>query len=165
MLSYLTAHTNNLQKSSFRQDEFLRSEGALRNYSELSGISTGVEKYWGDRLLGNYVKASYDFSHDYIRDGERSITDYIGSDGSVYKTDLDTLKSFSTNGLHTIDLATNLFSKKAGTFYLRTCFKASGSAGSSTNSTVPLRQIAAVGPSWSESRIMHRSSYPCRRGK
>ncbi len=131
-LSYLTAHTNNLQKSSFRQDEFLRSEGALRNYSELSGISTGVEKYWGDRLLGNYVKASYDFSHDYIRDGERSITDYIGSDGSVYKTDLDTLKSFSTNGLHTIDLATNLFSKKAGTFYLRTCFKASGSAGSST---------------------------------
>ncbi len=131
-LSYLTAHTNNLQKSSFRQDEFLRSEGALRNYSELSGISTGVEKYWGDRLLGNYVKASYDFSHDYIRDGERSITDYIGSDGSVYKTDLDTLKSFSTNGLHTIDLATNLFSKKAGNFYLRTCFKASGSAGSST---------------------------------
>lgn len=125
-LAYTTAHANNLQKTSFRRDEFLRSEGALRKYTELAGVSAGVEKYWGDRLLGNHVKVLYDYNHDYTRDRNRSVSDYFSPDGSLSRTDTDAFRSASTGGEHNVRVSSNLYSPKAGNFAAGLGFRAAG---------------------------------------
>ena len=145
-LAYLTANANNLQKQSFRQDEYLHSEGALRNYTENVGISAGAEKYWGDRLLGNNVKVSYSYDHECRSDRSGSMADWFSEGGEVFRSEKSTRQSLSSHGEHRIFVTSNLFSSVAGNFYAELDFRTTGSRNSSTteNSVVPPQGAAML---------------------
>ena len=115
-LAFLTAHSNNLGKTTFRQDEYLKSEGAMQRDEKNSGISAGVEKYWGDRLLGNNIKLSYGFYKTDTKNGRRSKSDYFGEDGSVFRTDTDTTANRSLIGVHDFSAHSTFYTDKAGLF-------------------------------------------------
>lgn len=107
-ISYLTVDANNLDKTSFRQDEYLRGNGPITKYRETAGGSAGFEKYWGDRLLGSNLKLSYSYRHDYDSQKRRSASDFFRSDGSLIRADSDTLAAMNASGIHTVEFSSEI---------------------------------------------------------
>ena len=133
-LAYLTAHANNLGKDSFRQDEYLRSDGSLLSYEEKAGISAGVEKYWGDRLLGSNVKASYEYNCAKARKRDRLLDELFDESGSVFRTDADTTSFTSRYGRHLFGLNSSLYSESLGSFMTINRFSAADNSNISIES-------------------------------
>ena len=132
-ITYLTLDANNLDKESFRHDEYLRSNGSLSKYRETAGGSAGLEKYWGDRLLGSNLKLSYSYRHNYDSRRKRSASDYFNPDGSVVRMDTDTSALMSTQGTHTVRLFSEIHNKTVRNLSLYADVSVSGNSSRSEN--------------------------------
>ncbi|MBE6236962.1 MAG: hypothetical protein E7116_02245 [Bacteroidales bacterium] len=91
----------------------------LSSYSENSGIAVLVSKYWGDRIIGNNITASYSFSHAYDRTEGRSATDYIATEASPAILFRDTTRNRSINKAHHLGLDLYCAKTKIGTINAR----------------------------------------------
>ena len=132
-ITYLTIDANNLDKESFRHDEYLRSNGPISRYRETAGGSTGLEKYWGDRLLGSNLKLSYSYRHNYDSQDRRSASDYFTPEGSVFRMDTDTLALKSTLGTHTVSLSSEIHNNTLRNLSLYAIVSASDNSSHSEN--------------------------------
>lgn len=81
-LASINAYADNINRGSNQLNSITSASGGLNNYNEKLHLDTGMEKFWGNRLMGNSVRFSYSFDKDYTADNSTSITDYFATDES-----------------------------------------------------------------------------------
>lgn len=76
--------------------------GSLGDYRLQHYLKTGIQRYWGDRLLGSNFKIDYSYQGDNTRSFSRSSKNYNASYGSPERIVSDTLSSNEISGEHKI---------------------------------------------------------------
>ncbi len=91
--------SNNLGED---QPEHFHVEGckSLSSYSEQSEVSIRTSKYWGERMIGNHIRASYSFGHSYQQDRRRSAQDYFATHDTPALSFRDTSQNGSSDRHH-----------------------------------------------------------------
>ena len=102
-LTYINAYTNNLGRTSNRLN-VLDNVSSQQQYHLNSCVSAGMQRFWGDRLLGNYVRFDYSYESDSLRQFKRSLLSYPDYDDSPARSLSDTTQTGSRNGTHRIDM-------------------------------------------------------------
>lgn len=108
LLWSVKANANNIGRSNNEFNSIKNPYGALGSYDEKTVADATLTKYWGDRLLGSSVYASYGFVKDYTRSFSNSLSDYFATQDSPARSYADTTSSSSVRGTHRIDLNVNL---------------------------------------------------------
>lgn len=91
----------------------------LSSYSENSSIDLKITKYWGERIIGNNIMASYSFGHAYARKEGRSATDYLQTEVSPSILFRDTTRNSSVNKAHHLSLNLHCVKARIGTIDAR----------------------------------------------
>ena len=78
-LFFLNTYSNNLGLNSNRFRVAEMPKGSLSDYHIQSDISTGIQKYWGDRLLGSNIRFDYSYKDDRRNSFSRSLKTYLAS--------------------------------------------------------------------------------------
>lgn len=103
-LASINAYADNINRGSNQLKTITAPTGGLNNYNEKLHLNTGVEKFWGDRLMGNSVRFNYSFDKDYTKDNSTSITDYFATDDAPQMRYSDENISSSVTKQHYADL-------------------------------------------------------------
>ena len=103
-LASINAYADNINRGSNQLKTITAPTGGLNNYNEKLHLNTGVEKFWGDRLMGNSVRFNYSFDKDYTKDNSTSITDYFATDDAPQMRYSDENISSSVTKQHHIHL-------------------------------------------------------------
>jgi hypothetical protein len=97
-LVFANAFSNNLDLD--RNTLNIAGDRSLKHYNRKSTGSVGLEKYWGDRLLGNHIHLDYAYNDNLKRSFNRSLLTYQDPDGTPSRTLSDTTQSQNTTGSH-----------------------------------------------------------------
>ena len=111
-LAYLNTYSNNLGKQENMQTVGAIDGGSLQDYHRTTSAGGGVQKYWGDRLLGSNFSLSYAYNRDHRRSFSRSMLTYPGDISSPQRAIEDSTQSISTEGRHQIHLYSAINDKK-----------------------------------------------------
>lgn len=84
------------------------SGSPLKDYQEQAGGSVSLNKYWKNRQYGNSLSAKYGYIHNYVRDSERTGTEYFENSDNPEMTAADTSSAWNTSGVHRISISTDL---------------------------------------------------------
>lgn len=103
-LAYVSASANNINRSSHRLEDVASPGGPLTSYGEDIKVGSGIEKYFGERLYGNSIAASYNYGHGYRSDSSDSVTDYFETSESPAMHETDTVRSSSVRSSHNVGL-------------------------------------------------------------
>ncbi|MBR1574244.1 MAG: outer membrane beta-barrel protein [Bacteroidales bacterium] len=108
LLLYGDAYTNNIgsQDNSFHPAGV--TPGSLRSQDRKISAGTGIQKYWGDRMMGSNIKADYKFSSDKVSSHSRVVKDFFseGDESRAYdiaNTDKSSTMSHSAGAFLTLN--------------------------------------------------------------
>lgn len=101
-LFFLNTYSNNLGLNSNRFRVAEMPKGSLSDYHIQSDVSTGIQKYWGDRLLGSNIRLDYSYKDDRRNSFSRSLKTYLASVDSPEREVSDTLFNRSSSGTHNL---------------------------------------------------------------
>lgn len=111
-LAYVNTYSNNIGRENNIQTDGLSNGGSLQDYHQKTYAAVGVQKFWGDRLLGSNFKLSYAYGKDRRRDFVRSLMTYPGTDGNPQRAIEDTSQSNLSSGVHQICVYSEINDKK-----------------------------------------------------
>lgn len=111
---HIQGGSNNVGKS---QPELFHPDNnkPISSYSENSSANLKITKYWGERIIGNNIMASYSFGHAYARKEGRSATDYLETEASPSILFRDTTRNSSVNKAHHLSLLLHCVKARIGT--------------------------------------------------
>ena len=103
-LTYANAYTNNLGLTNNRLN-ILDNVSSQQQYHSNSCASAGVQRFWGDRLLGSNFGFGYSYEYDSHRQFKRSLTSWPDYNDSPAKELSDTTQTNSGSGTHRISMS------------------------------------------------------------
>lgn len=80
----------------------------LNSYTENIYLSTGVHKFWGERVYGNNLKFDYAYNNSYGRSFQRGMTEYFQTEDNPLTSYSDTTSFSSTGASHSFSLDLSL---------------------------------------------------------
>ena len=80
LLLSLKTNLNNIGRSDNASNFYAYPGGSLSDYHEKAVANAYMEKYWGDRLMGNSLIFNYITEKDYTRSANRALTEYLKTD-------------------------------------------------------------------------------------
>ena len=107
-LAWADLNFNNVNYSDNRLDERVSWFRPLSGYREATTAGAGVQKYWGDRLLGSNFSAGYSLTKDYSRSFSHGSTSYLALPGSPAREEADTASTSSTALVHNFNASVSL---------------------------------------------------------
>lgn len=109
-LVFANVFSNNLSLD--RNTLNIEADRSLKQYNRNSMGNVGLEKYWGDRLLGNHIHFDYACNDNLKKSFNRSLLTYQGPDGNISRTLSDTTQSRNTTGSHRFVIQSSINDKK-----------------------------------------------------
>ena len=106
-LTYVNVYSNNLGITNNRLN-VLEHLSSQQKYQQNSCASAGVQRFWGDRLLGNYFGFDYSYESDSQRQFKRSLLSYPDYNDSPARELSDTTQTNSGSGTHRINMVLTL---------------------------------------------------------
>ena len=103
-LTWVNAYSNNLGLTNNRLN-ILDHVSSQQQYQLNSYASAGVQRYWGDRLLGSNFGFDYSYESDSHRQFKRSLLCWPGYEGSEARALSDTSQTNSLDGTHRIGMS------------------------------------------------------------
>ena len=110
-LTYGNIYSNNLGIQSNTINNLEGGAGSLQNYHQKSFALIGMQKFWGDRLLGSNINVSYSYSNDAQRNYSRTKTTYSEQDYPLARIVLDSTMNRQNSGIHQIELISTINNK------------------------------------------------------
>jgi hypothetical protein len=110
-LTWVNAYSNNLGLTNNRLN-ILDHVSSQQQYQLDSYASAGLQRYWGDRLLGSNFGFNYSYESDARRQFKRSLLSWPGYDDSEARALSDTTRTNSLNGTHSIGMSLTLNNPK-----------------------------------------------------
>ena len=102
-LTYANVYSNNLGLTSNRMN-VLDNVSSQQKYQQNSCASAGVQRFWGDRLLGSNLQFDYSYESDSQRQFKRSLLSYPEYNDSPVRELSDTTQTNSGSGTHRINM-------------------------------------------------------------
>ena len=125
-LTYINAYTNNLGLTSNRLN-VLDNVSSQQQYHLNSCASAGVQRFWGDRLLGSNFRFDYSYESDSHRQFKRSLLSYPDYNDSPSREISDTTHTNSGNGTHRIGMTLLLHDPKVKDLYVHSLWNITNS--------------------------------------
>lgn len=102
LLLYGNAYTDNAGYATNSLMRFASAAKPLESYNEKTVVSAGIEKYWGDRLLGSSLRCDYSFGKDYTANSRSKVTEFKDVVSAPYAIGTSSSGLYGDNHAHNL---------------------------------------------------------------